>query len=101
MAVAHSTTGQLAVAGIVYGWLHDKETGEKHGGIVCEHTGEHSVEEITERLNASLAELYSAEFADQYDLRDVRLITESITPEKQYGTALVALCFTSYVHPRL
>lgn len=99
MAAGHFDKGVRGTAGIIYGWLHDKQTGEKYGGLVCEYSGEISEEEISEQLHASLQELYTNGFADGYDLRDINLITNSFTPEKKYGTVLVALCFVSYIHP--
>ena len=98
-AVSHSEDGSRATAGITYGWLIDKETGEKFGGLVCEHNGSYTIEEIQERLQASLEELYYNGFSERFDLRDIRVITETIEPKKKYGTALVALCFTNYLFP--
>ena len=101
MAAASSTKGERATAGIIYGWLYDKETGEKYGGLVCEHNGSYTLEEIEDKLRASINELYVNGFSEKYDLRDIELITETITPEKEFGTALVAICFTNYVYPIL
>jgi arginine decarboxylase len=39
MAVANSHRSQRATAGIILGWLYNRQTGEKHGGIVCEYHG--------------------------------------------------------------
>jgi arginine decarboxylase len=99
MAVAHSEKGKRATAGIIFGWLFDRVTGEKFGGLVCEHNGDYSVEEIEEKLRASINELYVNGFSERYELREVRVLTDSIIPSKKYGTALVGICFTSYVVP--
>jgi arginine decarboxylase len=99
MAVAHSRKGKRATAGIIYGWLYDRETGEKFGGLVCEHNGDYSLEEINKKLNASLMELYYNGFSERYDLRDLRIITDTITPKKKFGTVVVSICFTNYVYP--
>lgn len=32
-------------------------------------------------------------------MKDVEVLIESFVPAKQFGTALVALCFTSYYYP--
>ena len=101
MAVAHSITGKRATAGIIYGWLYDKKTGKKYGGLVCEHNGEYTLEEVEKKLRASLNELYYHGFSEQYDLEDIRLLKESFVPKKKHGTALVAICFTSYLFPVL
>ena len=36
---------------------------------------------------------------EAYKLGELQLITETFVPHKQYGTALVALCFNSYLYP--
>jgi len=101
MAVAHSTKGKPATAGIIYGWLYDKITRKKYGGLVCEHNGTYSKKEIEKLLRLSLNELYTNGFDDKYDLKDIRLTAESFTPKKKYGTALVAICFKNYVVPMI
>ncbi len=99
MAVATGEKGELLNAGITYGWLYDRLTSEKFGGLVCEHNGSYTEKEIRDLLGSSLKELYTNGFEENYELRDIRMITQSCLPKKKYGTALVALCFTSYVYP--
>lgn len=101
MAVANGAKGERVSAGIIYGWLNDRFSGERYGGLVCEHNGSFTLEELEEKLDASLNELYINGFQEKYSLDDIELITESFVPQKTYGSALVALCFTSYVIPRL
>ena len=104
MAVSSAKKGERATAGVVFGWIHNKETGEKIGGMVCEHNGNYTEEEIRENLNASLNEMFT-EYCKKYDadnvfeLRDIIITIESIVPEKNYGTAMVVLCFVNYVYP--
>jgi len=100
-AVANGNKGEQLGAGIVYGWLFDKKTNQRYGGLVCEHNGNYSIEKLEWLLNSSLNELYENGFSDQYELREKRLITETFIPKKTYGTALVALCFTNYFYPIL
>ena len=99
MAVANVNKGERASAGIIYGWLFDKETQKKYGGLVCEHNGNYSEKELEELLRASLDELYYNGFSEQYNLEDIRIISESFVPQKKYGTALVSICFVNYVYP--
>jgi arginine decarboxylase len=99
MSVCHSTQGQLATAGIIYGWLYDRETGEKYGGLVCEHSGNYDERELKYRLDASLEELYTEGFSVDYEIDNIELLSQSFIPNKKHGTALVALCFTSYYYP--
>ncbi len=99
MSVCHSNKGERATAGIIYGWLFDRITGEKYGGLVCEHSGNYDQQELRYRLGASLEELYINGYSDQYEMKDIEVLSESFIPRKKFGTALVALCFTSYYYP--
>ena len=101
MAVANGKKGEFLNAGIIYGWLYDRYTQEKYGGLVCEHSGVYPDTEIELKLYDSLNELYINGFENNYELKDVQMIRKSCIPEKEYGTALVAICFTSYIHPVL
>jgi arginine decarboxylase len=101
MAVGNSLKGERVSAGIILGWLYDRRTDEKFGGLVCEHNGNYSTDEIKLLLKDSLNELYINGFEEDYSLKDKRIITESFIPGKKYGTALVALCFTDYLYPVL
>lgn len=99
MSVCHAEKGERATAGIIYGWLNEKISGRRYGGLVCEHYGNYDEKELERRLKASLEELYWNGFSDSYLLDDIHILSESFIPRKNYGTALVALCFTSYYYP--
>ncbi len=99
MAVANAPRGKLATAGIIYGWLHNKITGEKYGGLVCEYNGNLPEKEAGEQLKESLSELYTNGYSDDYELKDMMLISESMVPKKKFGTVIVSLCFTTYLFP--
>ncbi len=99
MATAHSTTGKRATAGIIFGWLYDKISGKKYGGLVCEYNGNDSEEEAGTSLKASLQELYRNGFSDTFQLGEIKLMTNSFIPVKKFGTALVSLVFTNYLVP--
>ena len=99
MAVANARRGERATAGIIYGWLFNKKTKEKYGGLVCEYNGSLTEEEAGDQLNQSLQELYTNGYSDEFELKDITLISESFTPRKKFGTAIVSLCFTTYLFP--
>ncbi len=101
MATANSQENKRATAGIVFGWLYNNQTGKKYGGLVCEYSGNVTEEEAEKTLRMSLNELYKNGFSENYELRDVNLITKSFIPKKKYGTAIVALCFVNYEYPVL
>ena len=99
MSVCNSGKGELATAGIIYAWMFDRRDGSKFGGLVCEHEGNYDLSELERRLKGSLEELYHNGFAKDYYLGDPQILSESFIPRKAYGTALTAICFTSYYHP--
>jgi arginine decarboxylase len=99
MSVCNAGKGELATAGIIYAWLYDRKDGSRYGGLVCEHEGNYDLRELEHRLKGSLEELYRNGFAKEYYLGDPTILSESFIPRKTYGSALTALCFTSYYHP--
>ena len=101
MAVSDKERGQRATAGITFGWLYDKRTGRKHGGLVCEYNGSKTEEQAREELRQSLNELYTNGYSDDFDLGDIELISDSFVPQKKYGSCLISLCFTNYMVPIL
>ncbi|HQU73371.1 MAG TPA: pyruvoyl-dependent arginine decarboxylase [Calditrichia bacterium] len=101
MAVGTCQKGERVSSGIIWGWLTDRITGEKYGGLVCEECGDYSQAELSTQLRASLDELYTNGFDDRFELGNIRVETETMVPEKKYGTAIVAICFTNYMVPVL
>ena len=101
MATANSSKDRRATAAIMFGRLYHKKTGERFGGLVCEYDGTDTESEAIEQLRQSLNELYVNGYSEEYHLKDIRTITESFIPQKKYGTAVVALCFTNYIYPIL
>lgn len=100
-ACANSKKGERATAGIIFGWLYDKKTKKKYGGLVCEYNGNDTEAFVKESLNASLNELYTNGYSERFELKDKKLMIKSFTPTKKHGTALVALCFLNYEVPIL
>jgi arginine decarboxylase len=87
-------------AGVIFGWLQERKTGKRYGGLVCEYHGTDTEEVAKKQLGLMLQELYTNGY-EHFDLKGERIIIESFKPNKRYGTALVALCFTNYVVPIL
>ncbi|MBU1849683.1 MAG: pyruvoyl-dependent arginine decarboxylase, partial [Nanoarchaeota archaeon] len=58
MAVATADCGKNATVGIIYGWLYNKRTDDKYGGLVCEYNGSLSEAKARTQLRLSLEELY-------------------------------------------
>lgn len=101
MAVANCRRGKRGTAGIIFGWLYDKKTKTKHGGLVCEYNGSLPIKQAEAQLRHSLNELYTNGYSKSFDLKDITLHSTSIVPYKKYGTAVVALCFLNYEIPLL
>lgn len=98
MAVANCRKGKSCTVGIIFGWLYDKKSKEKYGGLVCEYNGPLSREQVEKQLKKSLNELYVNGYSEKYLLKDIKIISDNIAPKKEFGTVLVALCFTNYIY---
>ena len=99
MAVTSGTKGQRLTAGIIYGWLYNKQTGERYGGLVAEYNGNLPDEEARESLRSSLEELYCNGFSEDYEMKNIKIETRSFVPKKKYDTAMVVIGFKDYVYP--
>lgn len=100
MAVAHCKAGESATAAIIFGWLYDPESNQRVGGLVCEYGG--PAHPGPRPLNAHLNDMLDELHLNGYEhliLSDRQILSETVSPTKRYGTALVALCFTSYEYP--
>lgn len=100
-AVSNGKRGQIVTSGIIFGWLYNKKTGKRYGGLVCEYNGNLTEKAANKQLRQSLNELYTNGFSEDYDLSGIRNISESFKVKKKYGTALVAICFVNHVIPIL
>ena len=84
-----------------YSWMYkDENFDEKVGGLVCEVSGRYRIEELESRLIRVINDLHQKTYS-QYYLGELNFITEGITIEKRYGTALAALCFVDFIVPEL
>jgi arginine decarboxylase len=101
MACANSKKGERATAAIIFGWLFNKTTGEKYGGIVCEYNGHDPARDAESSLRKSIMELYENGFSEDNELRDIEIHSESFVPKKKFGTALVSICFVNHEYPVL
>jgi arginine decarboxylase len=101
MAISNGGRGERVSAGIVYSWLTDRNNGQRYGGLVAEHNGSYTEEELERLLRSSINELYANGFEENFLLGELNIIKRSFVPLKTYGTVLVALCFTSYFYPIL
>ena len=57
-------------------------------------------EELESRLIRVINDLHQKTYGKYY-LGELNFITEGITIEKRYGTALAALCFVDFLQPEI
>ena len=101
MAVSHGYQDEFVSAGVVYAWMYkDENFDEKVGGLVCEVSGRYRIEELESRLIRVINDLHQKTYGKYY-LGELNFITEGITIEKRYGTALAALCFVDFLMPEI
>lgn len=99
-AEASCASGERATAGLIFGWLYDKATDEKYGGLVCEYSGSLSEWDAETEMRLMLDELHENGY-EHLRLDDIEVWTATIRPHKRHGTAVVAICFTSYEWPEV
>jgi len=97
MACAHGNYGEHISAGIIYAWMYTDDTcSEKVGGVVCELAGYFDIEALEGRLYSVIDDLYEKTFR-QYYLGEPTVVTESLTIDRRFGSALVSMCFVNYL----
>ena len=103
MAQADCMIDDRATAGLVIGWIYDKETNKRYGGLVAEYSGSDEEDEATADLEKMMNRMARHRMEDRknLELRDVKVTTASIVPKKKHGTAIVAIGFLTYVIPKL
>lgn len=100
LSVCTVTKGQRGTAGIIYAWLYEKNSkSHKYGGLVCEIYGDYNEVDIRKKLRLSLDELYFNGYSDNWILGEPNFIVQSVQPNKQFGTALAAICFVDHYVP--
>lgn len=99
MSVAHGQQDEFISAGVVYAWMYkDEDFNEKVGGLVCEVSGRYRIEELEARLTRVINDLHAKTYS-QFYLGELNFISEGLTIEKRYGTALAGLCFVDFKLP--
>jgi len=96
LAVSHGQQDEFVSAGVVYAWMYaDENFDKKVGGLVCEVSGRYRIEELEARLIRVINDLHQKTYGHYY-LGELNFVTEGITIEKRYGTALAGLCFIDF-----
>lgn len=93
MAVKNGGQGEFISAGIVFGDLMKGKV--KIGSLVCELSGSYEIQDLKEKLDNVITDLHTRTYGD-YDLTNLKYVTNEYTVEDTFGTVLVALCFTSF-----
>ena len=101
LAVSHGQQDEFVSAGVVYAWMYaDENFDQKVGGLVCEVSGRYRIEELEARLIRVINDLHQKTYGHFY-LGELNFVTEGITIEKRYGTALAGLCFIDFQLPEV
>jgi arginine decarboxylase len=98
-AVSTAPKGKRATAAIIFGWLFDRKTYKKYGGLVCEYNGELTAGAAEKQLRSSLNEIYCNGFSERYELGGRKFMAESFIPKKKFGTVMVVIGFINYIYP--
>jgi len=101
MAHADCRYGDRATAGLVIGWIYDKQSSKRYGGLVAEYVGDDEEPKAQETLHKMMERMGKERLKNRknLELRDVEVETATIVPKKKFGTAIVAIGFLSYVIP--
>jgi len=102
MAEKYGNKGEDLAAGIIIGWVFEKESGENIGGLVAEYSGNANKEKAEEKLNKMIEEMFECRYDKEvFELGEREIFIETLVPQKNYGSVLVAICFTSHEIPVL
>jgi len=102
MAEKTNLIGERATAGLIIGWIYDKKTNRRVGGLVAEYSGHEEEPAAAEALKRMMDRMAKQRLKNRPNLevRDIEIETASIVPKKKYGTAIVVIVFTDYVIPK-
>lgn len=104
MASQSCRYGESATAGLIWGWLYEKDAlggfTNRYGGLVCEYGGSMPEHEADVHLREMIRELHTNGY-EHLRLTEVRTLIRTVTPMKMYGTALVGLCFLNHEYPEV
>lgn len=95
MSCLHGVTGEYLNCGIVIGDLLQNDN--KIGSLVCEVTNKNKNINIKDQLNDAIFDLHKNTYKD-YDINNLRYLTNEMRVSKNYGTCLVSLCFYSFLN---
>jgi len=101
-AVGTCRYGEAVTVSLGWGWVVNQATSKRVCGIAARYSGSLSIIDADQYVSLSLTELCRTlvgSFSNSRILEGVRIIHERISPNRTYGTALVALCFHRYEVP--
>ncbi len=94
MSCAHGKKDEYISCGIIYGNLINSE-GQGLGSLVCEVSGNYKEDNLKERLKIVLDDLHKKTYKD-YEINNIKMVTNSYVSNEKHGTCIVALCFVSF-----
>ena len=98
MSCIHGKKNEYISCGIIFGDLFDPNNNyKKIGSLVCEVSGNYDEDTVLkQRLHEVINELHQKTYL-KYNIDNFRIITNSHIPDDEFGTCLVAVCFTSFI----
>ncbi|MCD6371216.1 MAG: pyruvoyl-dependent arginine decarboxylase [Candidatus Aenigmarchaeota archaeon] len=97
MAISKGSKGERVTAGLIIGWVLDKSTKERVGGLVAEYHGNKTEDEAKKELISSVTEMFRNRFDEErFELKIGEILVESFVPKKKFGVSIVAICFTEF-----
>jgi arginine decarboxylase len=100
MAVKSGKKGETLTSGLMVTWVFDKESGESIGGLVAQYSGHDGIEAAKVELEKTMKEMFHCRYdPEKFVTGEVETIMESFTPQKAFGTVVVAIGFTSHEIP--
>lgn len=92
--------GDIVTAGLIIGWVYDKNTGKSVGGLVAEYKGNDKKEDAKKELEKMMNNMFNSRYdTGKFELNGTDIYIQSFVPKQKYGTAVVAICFSSYEVP--
>lgn len=102
MASRTGECGERLTAGLIIGWIKDKKTGARVGGLVAEYKGNDHEDVARANLTQAITEMFHKRCSHlEHELVGKEVFMRSFVPKKRYGSVIVSIVFTSYEVPVL
>ena len=103
IAVQHTEQqGTRITAGLLLAKVYRNSDNSYLGGFACEYAGNNSIEDAESNLHKAMQQLFARRYRSHfYRLEFGKAVVRTFVPEKQFGSILVGIGFSSYLTPIL